>query len=103
MEHNKHRWRLLMTAVAGSRRSAEALRAQSRNQSRMPSLLSAAIAVAGLGMGFLVARDGSPAWQIGRTVAVVSLASAALYAVRRGSARLRGLTAFVVGVVATAA
>jgi pimeloyl-ACP methyl ester carboxylesterase len=71
--------------------------------SRPADLLSAAVAVVAVALGFLVGRDGSPAWQVVRVLVVAALASVSAYAFRRAPRRARGPLAFVLGVVATAA
>ncbi|HET9444583.1 MAG TPA: alpha/beta fold hydrolase [Acidimicrobiales bacterium] len=63
-----------------------------------------AFVAAGLGLAFVVGRDGTPGWQVGRVVVVGLVVVAAWYAIsRRGGARVAaqlavGLVAVPVGV-----
>jgi uncharacterized protein len=63
---------------------------------------SVAVGSAGVTIGFLACRDGSPVWQAVRVVVIVAMTAAAVYATRRGPAWLCGLIAFFAGSVATA-
>lgn len=65
-------------------------------------IATAAIGAVGLGAAYVVARDGSPAWQIVRLVIVVAVTLLAIMAVRQGSALRRAAVGFAVGLLGTA-
>jgi hypothetical protein len=92
-----------MMTTAGSADVAPGVPAPRGRRVELVDVLSAAVGAAGVALAFLVGRDGSAGWQVVRVGAVVAVATAALLALRRAPALVRGLTCFVVGVAATVA
>jgi uncharacterized protein len=62
--------------------------------------LAVAVGLSAVGVGVVVGRDGTPIWQVIRVAATVVVASVAMYLIRRG---VVGPTAFITGIVSTAA
>ena len=91
-----------MTVRVGSREAVASSPGRGVRWIRIRDLLSVAVGSAGVAIGFLAGRDGSPVWQAVRVVVIVAVTAAAVYSIRRASAWLCGLVAFFAGVAATA-
>jgi uncharacterized protein len=91
-----------MTVRVGSREAVASSPGRGVRRIRIRDLLSVAVGSAGVAIGFLAGRDGSPVWQAVRVVVIVAVTAAAVYPIRRASAWLCGLVAFFAGIAATA-
>jgi uncharacterized protein len=69
---------------------------------RLIGLLQASALASGVGMAFIVARDGSPPWQVTRLGVAAGVAAAAIVVLGRGGRSTRAAVAFTLGVVTTA-
>lgn len=65
-------------------------------------LLKGSTVAAGLATALIVARDGSPPWQLARVALTAAVTASALVALSRGSRRTRAAVAFALGSVTTA-